>query len=244
LAYDSNRGVKALKKLFFLINIFAAGFCFGQITGAYEAAGGYSAYAIEAEEEYTSNTGYTFGWAGVTNVGAHKTGAGTYINFTYLSQTASHDTATGHIIKNGGGNFLCSIDFLAGPVFMLYDSEKIKVPLAIGFHGNIFLTFLRGWISAEDLGLGGLAPGAEIEYEIDYGETNCGAGFSLTAEYCFSKEVYFLGRIQGSFDFINFFSGKARLPTPAGKIVIADEKGIRFSRAWGLMPQVGIGIRF
>jgi hypothetical protein len=232
-----------LKKFFFLVNIFAAGLCFGQITGlTYEVAGGYSTYTIEAKEEYTINTGFSVGMASVMNFGTNKTGTGSYVNFTYLSQTVPFDTDTGQVLKTGDGNFLCSVDFLEGPVFMLYDSETIKVPFAIGFHGNIFFAFLRGRIPLEELAV--LIPEAGIEYEMDYMEMNLGVGFNITAECRFSKGVYFLGRIQGSFDFINFLSMRARLPAPGGKIVIADEKDIRFSNAWGLMPQVGIGIRF
>jgi hypothetical protein len=232
-----------MKKFFFLVHVFAAVFCFGQITGGtYELAGGYSAYTIKFEDDYTNNAGYTFGWASVTNFGSYKTGAGVYLNFTYLSQSASYDMVAGNTMKNGGGNFLCSVDFLAGPVFMLYDSEKIKVPFTMGFHGNVFLAFLRGQISAEEQGFP--LSGAAVSYEIDYRETNCGLGFNVTAEYYFSKRAYLLGRIQGSFDFVNFSSGESRIITPMGKAVVGDEDDSGFSNAWGLMPQVGIGIRF
>jgi hypothetical protein len=99
-----------MKKIFVLLNLFVAGFCFGQMS----QISGYSSYTIESDGEYTIAQGIPFGMSGVLFVD-DTLGMGTYANFFYLPKvlgavTDADDTVFGGVIKNGGDNILFEFD--------------------------------------------------------------------------------------------------------------------------------------
>lgn len=243
-----------MKRIFVLLNLFAAGFCFGQAGHwSLELAGGYSAYSIENDGEFTSVNGYSFGMSGIIFAGDNL-GVGMYVNFVYLPQIggtnltrmAVYETVAENVIKNGGDNSLSGFDFLMGPTFMLYNSDKIKVPFTIGCHVYGFTA-----VTEKDLsGLKNNRPSGLTYFplgyyeKIDYTEVNCGLGFNISLEWHFSKQVYLLGRIQGGGDFINYHSKEETRKIWAESFVRPEDWDIGWSNAWGIMPQLGIGVRF
>jgi hypothetical protein len=248
-----------MKKFFFLVNILAAGLCFGQtaqITGwTLELASGYSAYAIESNGEFVSARGYPFGLSSVISIGDNL-GLGIYGSFIYLPQIAGTNPSRmalanavtgGKVIKNGGDNFLFGFDFLMGPVLMLYSSERIKVPLALGLHGYGLMATSE---KKADKYYGPIIIVGSVSYKyekLEYNETNYGVGFNLSLELDVIKRVYLLGRIQGSFDFVNYYEQiKTVKPNVyySTSSTVTRDWDIDFSNAWNLMPQLGVGLRF
>jgi hypothetical protein len=210
-----------------------------------DLASGFSAYTTENGGEYTAANGVPFGISGVVYV-SDNFGMGIYGNFVYLPQIAGTNPSrlalaeaiTGTMLKNGGDNFLFGFDCLMGAAFMLYDSEKFKVPLTIGPHIYSFSVFSQV-----------IRPKSPIiwypdDEKLEYSEANFGLGFNISLEWYFIKRVYFLGRVQGSFDFINYTSKIKTNMRPGKAAIVTEDRDIGFNRAWGLMPQLGIGIRF
>jgi hypothetical protein len=228
-----------LKKLIFLtINMFLIGFCYGQLISQWdiELSSGYSFYTISNDNEYTINNGFPFGISCAFYVD-DRFGVGIYSNFIYIPKSVGTDTVEGSSIKNGGNNFLFGFDFLVGPIILLYNTDKIKIPFSIGIHFNLFMAFCK--VKAPDE-YNYLFPG---KAELEYSEVNYGIGFNIGIEYHFSKRVYILSRIQGSFDFINIITSEMRIPTIYGTYTKKD-RNFGISNAWGFIHHVGIGLYF
>jgi len=234
-----------VKKIIFVVmlNMFFIGFCFGQfkISNDIALTGGYSFYTVKTGDEYTINNGSSFGISYALHIG-DRIGVGMYSNFIYIPKSVGGDPVEGwSTVKSGDGIFLFGFDFLMGPVFMLVNTPKIKVPLAVGMHTNLFMAFFdEAVIMALFEDELPFPSGTEGEYT----EANYGVGFNIGVEFYFSRKVYFLCRIQGSFDFINIKTAKIKIPASGSGTITAENSDFGFSSAWGFIPQVGIGIRF
>jgi len=240
-----------MKRLFLVtINIFLIGFCFGQskkISNNIALTGGYSFYTVKTGNEHATNNGFPLGLSYALHIG-DRIGVGMYSNLIYIPQSVQSTTSDaagtveGLTIKYGGDTFLFGFDFLMGPVFMLVNTPKIKMPFAVGFHFNLFMMYAKdtmAFLKVEP------PPGFTGKIESGYAEINYGAGFNIGLEWYFSKKVYFLCRIQGSFDFINVWASNAKMSAEAGdETTTWEDSDFGFSNAWGFIPQVGIGIRF
>jgi opacity protein-like surface antigen len=116
-------------------------------------------------------------------------------------------------------DFLLGLDEFVGVVFNVYKTEKLTIPLLLGFHGKLFFSTVSDYFTTA---------------------TNSGVGIGIGLEYSFSENWYFLARLNGSFDFLGF-----SVKTPSGN---SQDKGTHvdmdFIRTWGIAPHLGLGYRF
>jgi hypothetical protein len=127
----------------------------------------------------TNMTSFAAGLSGIAQI-TETIGIAVYDNFVFPQKLK---TTTGGVVvavKGSDYDFIFGVDILLGPSFMLYQSNKLRFPLAVGVHG-LMLTATNPGISI--LGL------------------SFGMGVNITAEYRITPKVYLFGRIQGTYDF-------------------------------------------
>jgi outer membrane protein W len=141
-------------------------------------------------------------------------GIGVYDSIIFpqeLKATAGGVTVT---TKRNDYKLILGNEMLLGPVFTVYQKEKIRIPAAVGFH---MFTLVANGQNASSLG-----------YEF-------GLGGNIGCEYYFNERWYVVGRVAVNWDFYSI----TRLDTPYGN---ATDSGT-FS-GFGFAPQLGFGYKF
>jgi len=127
---------------------------------------------------------------------------------------------------------VAGVDFLMGPAFMLYNSEKTCVSFTPGMHMGYFAFFEDG--------------SRQISKQIGSGQIGLGA--NVTGEYHFTPKVYIYARFQLSYDLYSWFSrgGTSGTHNPitgnSGGSAAEDGKGN--ISAWNINPYIGLGFTF
>jgi len=215
----------------------SASFCFGE--WSLENTAGMSSYSSFYHNEYDIFNGYSFGLS--SRVKIHNNfGIGAHFNYLYFSEIASGNSSDGSmIIKNKDCELLFAFDFLLGPSFLLFNDSKFKLPITLGFKcfGMVILMDMTDYVPEEYKYVSTGKPELTI-YQYMYG-----VGFSVSAEYHFTKRFYLIGRVQGGLDFVGFSTAETKVPTIVGTFTSTDEDH-GLDKMFSINPQIGIGIQF
>ena len=214
--------------------VFFASFCFGQ--GSLEFTGGAPSYSSFFDNEYEIYNGYSFGISSRIKI-VNNFGIGIHSNFMYFPKIVSGENNESIIIKGKDCKLLFGFDFLLGPSFLLYDNDKLKVPITLGFRSFGMVILMDGNVPPEYQWVSTGKPEATF-FHYSYG-----MGFSISVEYHFTKRFYLIGRVQGGLDFVYFSIGEVKIPTVLGTYTVTDED-YGFSKIFSINPQIGIGIQF
>jgi opacity protein-like surface antigen len=204
-----------MRKQLFLFLFFATSvFCSAQITGNLEFYSGVSLFH-ETSGLNGPNTVYESVSVPVGISGGiyfnDFIGIKAYLDFLIpVSFTVRPDS--GVTIHKEDYDFLLGMDELLGVVINVVKTERLTIPLVAGFHGKLFFSDISDHFTMS---------------------TNSGIGIGIGAEYAFTEKVYFLARINGSFDFLGF-------SITSGKETKFD---VAFIQTWGFAPHIGVGIK-
>lgn len=164
-------------------------------------------------------------------------GFGFYGNLLILRRLEMKAGGTTKMTDNLG--FSLSMDLLLGPAFMVYNSKRLSVSLAAGFHWNILL----------------LSKLSQLEENDEGSATNqIGLGANVTAGFNFTKNFYVYGRFQLTYDLyvwesIGGSSGGGSLSTGSSSITVggSGKEAKKYSgkiSALGILPCIGLGLKF
>jgi hypothetical protein len=115
-------------------------------------------------------------------------GIGFYGNILFPQQYKMSAQGQSLTIEKSFYDTFFSFDFLFGPVFMLYKSETIRLPVSAGVHAYYLM--------------------ADSDSRPSDGMMKVGAGTNITGEYHFNQTIYAYARFQLTFDFMEL-SGRA-----------------------------------
>jgi len=147
------------------------------------------------------------------------TGIGAYINIFFPSKFTLSAMGESATVDSSAYDFLQAMDMLIGPVFILYDSEKITVPLGAGLHIMQLLT-TAGSISTSSY--------------------TFGLGANISGEYNVSEKVYFFVRLQLTLDF--YSTGSAEQYVYYGGYSYKEKVNVSGAlTTFGINPAIGIG---
>jgi len=266
-----------MKKFFvlFAVLILAAGLCFAQEQEApelpkpekfdLEISAGFPVHWTNAEHDetfyyfhnrkndyldptqldktVTANT--AFGAALLWNFG-RKVGLTIDYDFFYAARVAGFSNPTSDYNSMFGQNLLI------GPVFFLYNSPFLRIPLAIGAHMYYFSDEL--WIPYLDPN----TP-APVGYWIKRKEFQFGPGIYLGVQFHFNNSIYIFSRTNVSIDIFRWHQIKwivddlettppppGTTPPPVTGANYTNETNTHteLSVSWGVKPTLGIGIKF
>jgi len=143
------------------------------------------------------------------------------MDFSIGAKLAGFASPTSDYISLAGANFF------AGPVFYLYNSNSLRIPLAFGVHMYYF---------ADDLWIPGLgSDGAWLKRQ----EFQIGPGLSLGVQYHFDNSVYIFSKTNVAVDIFRVHSQEG-----------SDGSAYRgnyhkdVSVNWSVKPCIGIGVKF
>ena len=127
-------------------------------------------------------------------------------------------------------NSIFGANAFIGPVFNLYNSGSLKIPLGIGMHFSYFADEI--WLPETDV-LG--SDGDWIKRQ----DFQLGPGLFLGIQYHFSNSLYIFSRTNVAIDIFRLHSIKGA----KGSDYI-NEKHTEFAANWVVKPSLGVGIRF
>jgi len=132
-------------------------------------------------------------------------------------------------------NSMFGQNLLIGPVFFLYNSPFLRVPLAIGAHIYYFSDEL--WMPY----LNPNTPGPQ-GYWIQRKEFQIGPGVYLGVQFHFNKSVYIFSRTNVGIDVFRWHQVKWIIDDPD----LHDEtkSHTELSVSWSVKPTLGLGIKF
>jgi opacity protein-like surface antigen len=209
------------KQLFLFVFFATSVFCSAQITGNLEFYSGISLFH-ETSRLNGQNTIYESVSVPVGISGGiyfnDFIGIKAYLDFLFpVSYTARPDD--GITAHREDYDFLLGMDELFGVVINVVKTERLTIPFVAGFHGKLFFSTISDHFTMS---------------------ANSGIGIGIGTEYAFTDKVYFLTRINGSFDFLGL-----SLMTPTGNAPAGEQTkfDVAFIHTWGFSPHIGIGIK-
>jgi hypothetical protein len=169
------------------------------------------------DKTVTANTAIGIGL--LWNFG-RKVGLTIDMDFFYAAREQGFSEATSNAVSLFGANVLI------GPVFFLYNSSFLRIPLTIGAH--MYYYFDEIW---EPL-LGSGTDGVWIQRK----DFQVGPGISLGVQFHFNNNVYIFSKTTVGIDILRWHDIEVL------GIVKNDEKDMGVS--WTVKPALGLGIKF
>jgi len=233
-----------------VVFLLSASFCFGE--WQIESTVGMSSYTAVSGNDFDVYDGYSFGISSRIKI-VDNFGIGIHYNYIYFPKISSVGDDGGMVIKNGSmvvedenmvmksnDCVLFGFDFLLGPSFLLYNSDRFRVPITVGLNG--FGLFLY----ANNIDVPDNYP-FETKAEFAYFYAGYGVGFSIGFEYHFNRRFYITGRIQGALNFLYFEASATEKKTSYGGWSYtekSDDHDCGFNKMFSINPSIGVGLRF
>jgi hypothetical protein len=219
-----------MKKLFLPALLTGTAFFFLSCS-TFEAGGGTPLY----RETRHSQTGNLPTWAvelsgSIAITDSTSLGMYTSIFFPWEADIYSEKTLVKS--KKSGFSGISGFEILSGPVFRLYDSKRLHIPLAAGLHAHGLV-----WKGFSVPSPGGGSPQSA---SVDQTEAKYGIGANIAAEYKLDQRFFLFGRLQLTWDFI--------YRTETTYYIAGSEERIKINSGLtthlGLNPALGLGMRF
>ena len=254
-----------MKKLFVLpmILFLAAGLCFAEVNESeyeipqiekfdLEVYAGFPVHWTNAKHDqgfYWFNPGYTMEDKAVTAntaIGLSMTynfnkniGINADTDFFYGARIAGFSNPSSDYISMFGMNVLL------GPVFYLYNSDFLRIPLTVGGHFYYYSDDL--WMP----NLVGYDPENPFSQSTDGFWTNrrdfqIGPGITLGVQFHFNENIYIFSRTNVSLDLFRWRQVSYIADDGTGNGTYTDKTKTKteFAVSWGIKPVLGIGIKF
>jgi len=187
---------------------------------------------LELDKTVTANT--AIGAALLFNF-SRKVGLTVDWDFFYAARVAGFSTPFSDY------NSMFGTNILVGPVFFLYNSPFLRIPLAVGAHMYYF---------SDELWMPYLNPNAPdpIGYWIKRKELQFGPGIYLGIQFHFNNSIYIFSRTNVSIDIFRWHQVKWIVeedPINNPGILTDESKShTELSVSWGIKPTLGIGVKF
>jgi hypothetical protein len=217
-------GMATKRYMFIGIFLFASTLCFAQNKWNLEFYGGvplfYETSALNGPETSQKSTSLSFGIAVGYNF-TNLIGMKAYVDYFFPLVFTSQPTGSGTTINRDQYDLLFGFDELIGVVFNVVRTDRLIVPITVGFHSKLLAADIFDYTNLVLTG---------------------GIGLAVGAEFKINNRVYIFGRVRGSFDFLGFAVAIPIANTStSGRETNVD---ISFVNAWGFSPNLGIGFRF
>ena len=136
----------------------------------------------------------------------------------------------GHTTTDSFSSSLFGINALAGPVIYLYNSDFLRIPLALGLH--VYYWSSDHW----DFMTAGTTPSNSWIKTSDF---QMGPGLYLGIQFHFNRSLYMFSRTNVAFDIFRIHSVTGY---KAAAVDLTCDKFIEFG--WEVKPTLGLGIKF
>ncbi|MDL2228765.1 autotransporter domain-containing protein [Treponema sp. OttesenSCG-928-L16] len=167
----------------------------------------------EGSRVNTKTSSLSLGISGVKYL-TRSAGIGVYGNVIFPRKVTSDLSGKTMRFDSDDYDTLIGIDALLGPVFCLYQTDNMRLPLALGFH---ILGMRSEW-----------AEGSSRTFSL-------GIGANFGAEYAFTRSWYIFGRVQLSYDFYT----RSKTTLNGQEDTYSGNAG-----TFGFNPNIGVGYRF
>jgi len=190
-------------------------------------------YAME-DKSVTANT--AIGLSVTYNFNKHI-GINLDTDFFYGAKMAGFSNPSSDYISMFGTNIFI------GPVFYLYNSNFLKIPLTIGGHLNFYSDDL--WMP-NLIGYDPLLPSSHSAagFWTNRKDFQLGPVISLGIQYHFNEKIYIFSRTNVSLDFFRWHKISYIADDGSGSGTYQTKTEAEFAISWGVRPILGIGIKF
>lgn len=143
--------------------------------------------------------------------------------------------------------FMFGANILMGPVFYLYNTGSLRIPLTVGGHLYYFSDDL--WMP-NLVGYDPLNPPSNIQstdgFWMNRRDLQVGPGISLGLQFHFTPSIYIFSRASFIVDVFSWHEIRyiADDGTGAGTYIAQIKSETNFIISWGVKPVLGLGIKF
>ena len=149
-------------------------------------------------------------------------------DFFYGAKLAGFSNPSSDYISLFGANALI------GPVFYLYNSDLLRIPLTVGAHMYYFSDDL--WMPTSLQNTDGLWANRK--------DLQLGPGITLGVQFHFNDNIYIFSRTNVVLDFFRWHSIDSVADDGTGTLSEQYKSETEFVLGWGVKPIIGLGIKF